>query len=79
MGFVDKVDVLSDRVRVELSMSLAEIIAGVSDDIERLSGEAGLLMAEEQFRRIRGCRLIPRLIAVLNQKMHQVECPSKAE
>ena len=60
-------------------MSLAEIIAGVSDDIERLSGEAGLLMAEEQFRRIRGCRLIPRLIAVLNQKMHQVECPSKAE
>ena len=40
-GFVDKADVLADRVHVELPVSLADIIGGLSDDIERLSGEAG--------------------------------------
>ena len=45
-GFVDKADVLADRVHVELPVSLAEIIAGVSDEIERLSGEAGLLIMQ---------------------------------
>ena len=34
---MDQADVLADRVRVKLAVSLAEIIAGVSDDIERLS------------------------------------------
>jgi hypothetical protein len=44
--FVDVADVLADRVHVEFPVSLAEIIAGVSDDIERLSGEAGLLIMQ---------------------------------
>lgn len=41
---VDRSEVLSGRVQVELPVSLAEIIEGVSDDIEQLSGEAGLLI-----------------------------------
>ncbi len=41
---VDRLEALQDGVQVELPVSLAEIIAGVSDDIERLSGEAGLLI-----------------------------------
>lgn len=41
---VDKADVLSGRVTVELPVSLAEVIDGVSDEIERLAGEAGLLI-----------------------------------
>lgn len=41
---VDRLEALQGGVQVELPVSLAEIIAGVSDDIERLSGEAGLLI-----------------------------------
>jgi transposase-like protein len=41
---VDKVDVLAGRVSVELPVSLAEVIEGVSEEIERLTGEAGLLI-----------------------------------
>ena len=41
---VDKADVLADRVRVELPVSVAEVVEGVSDELERLSGEAGLLI-----------------------------------
>lgn len=33
-------------VRVELPVSLAEIIAGLSEDIEQLSGQAGLLIMQ---------------------------------
>jgi len=36
--------VLAGRVRVELPVSMVEIIEGVSGEIERLSGEAGLLI-----------------------------------
>ena len=43
---MDKADVLAGRVHVELPVSLAEIIGGLSDDIERLSGEAGLLIMQ---------------------------------
>ena len=43
---MDKADVPAGRVQVELPVSQAEIIAGVSDDIERLSGEAGLLIMQ---------------------------------
>ncbi len=41
---VDRADVLAGRVKVELPVSLAEVIDGVSDQIERLTGEAGLLI-----------------------------------
>lgn len=41
---VDKGDVLAGRVSVELPVSLAEVIEGVSEEIERLTGEAGLLI-----------------------------------
>ena len=41
---VDRSEALADRVQIELPVSLAEIIEGVSDDIEQLSGEAGLLI-----------------------------------
>ncbi len=33
---------------------------------------AGLLMAEKQFHRIRGCKLIPKLLAVLDAKVGKV-------
>ena len=36
--------VLAERVVVELPVSLAEVINGVSDEIERLAGAAGLLI-----------------------------------
>lgn len=43
---VEKTDVLSGRVAVELPMSMAEVIGGVSAEIERLAGEAGLLIMQ---------------------------------
>ena len=45
---VEAADVLSGRVTVELPVSMAEVIDGVSSEIERLAGEAGLLI-------MRGC------------------------
>ena len=41
---VDKADVLAGRVNVELPVSVAEVIEGVSEEVERLTGEAGLLI-----------------------------------
>lgn len=41
---VDKSQVLGGRVSVELPVSLAEVIDGVSEEIERLTGQAGLLI-----------------------------------
>jgi len=38
---------LTDRVAVELPVSLAEVIDGVSEEIERLAGAAGLLIMRE--------------------------------
>ena len=43
---VETADVLSGRVTVELPVSMAEIIGGVSAEIERLAGEAGLLIMQ---------------------------------
>jgi len=43
---VETADVLSGRVTVELPVSMAEIIGGVSSEIERLAGEAGLLIMQ---------------------------------
>ncbi len=43
---IDAADVLSGRVTVELPVSMAEIIGGVSAEIERLAGEAGLLIMQ---------------------------------
>ena len=43
---VEKSDVLSGRVTVELPVSMAEVIDGVSAEIERLAGEAGLLIMQ---------------------------------
>jgi putative transposase len=72
------------------STNLIESAFSVADDlirrVKRWRGgdmrlrwtAAGLLMAEKQFRRIRGCRLMPRLMAVLDQEMDQVECSSEA-
>ncbi len=45
-SIVDQAEVLAGRVQVELPVSVAEIIDGVSDEIERLSGEAGLLIMQ---------------------------------
>lgn len=41
---VDKSQVLDGRVRIELPLSVAEIIEGVSHEAEQLAGEAGLLI-----------------------------------
>ena len=41
---VDKSQVCSGQVRIELPVSMADIIEGVSEEIERLTGEAGLLI-----------------------------------
>lgn len=41
---VDKSQALGARVSVELPVSVAEVIDGVSEEIERLTGEAGLLI-----------------------------------
>ncbi|MDK1104409.1 MAG: transposase, partial [Actinomycetota bacterium] len=43
---VETADVLSGRVTVELPVSMAEVIGGVSAEIERLAGEAGLLIMQ---------------------------------
>lgn len=43
---LDQADVLAGHVQVDLPVSVAEIIAGVSDDIEQLSGQAGLLIMQ---------------------------------
>ena len=47
--------VLAERVVVELPVSLAEVINGVSDDIERLAGAAGLLIMRVVWIRNSGC------------------------
>jgi len=39
---VDRAEALSGRVTVELPISLAEVVSGMSEAIERLAGEAGL-------------------------------------
>lgn len=39
---VDRCEALSGRVAVELPVSLAEVVGGMSEAIERLAGEAGL-------------------------------------
>ena len=44
---VERDGALADRVAVELPVSLAEVINGVSDEIERLAGAAGLLIMRE--------------------------------
>ena len=41
---VDKSEALRGRVSVELPVSLAEVIDGVGSEIERLTGQAGLLI-----------------------------------
>jgi transposase-like protein len=41
---VNKSQVLDGRVSVELPVGVAEVIGGVSEEIERLTGEAGLLI-----------------------------------
>ncbi len=41
---LDQADVLSGQVHVELPVSLAEVIEGISDEVERLAGQAGLLI-----------------------------------
>jgi len=38
---VDRAEALSGRVTVELPISLAEVVSGLSEEIERLTGEAG--------------------------------------
>ena len=43
---IEKTDVLSGRVAVDLPVSMAEVIGGVSAEIERLAGEAGLLIMQ---------------------------------
>ncbi len=41
---VDKSQALDGRVSIELSVSVAEIIEGVSQEAEQLAGEVGLLI-----------------------------------
>jgi transposase-like protein len=41
---VERGDVLGGRVRIELPVPVAEVINGVSEEVERLTGEAGLLI-----------------------------------
>lgn len=44
---VEQAEALRQRVAVELPASLAEVIEGVSEEIERLAGAAGLLIMRE--------------------------------
>lgn len=44
---VERDQVLANRVMVQLPVSLADVIDGLSDEIERLAGEAGLLIMRE--------------------------------
>lgn len=44
---VERDQALTQRVAVELPVSLAEVIDGVSSEIERLAGQAGLLIMQE--------------------------------
>lgn len=44
---VGRDEALTDRVAVELPVSLAEVLDGVSEEIERLAGAAGLLIMRE--------------------------------
>jgi transposase-like protein len=67
------------------STNLIESAFSVADDVigrvKRWRGgdmrlrwtAASLLMAEEQFRRIRGCNLMPELMAVLGQELEVLE------
>ena len=41
---VDKADMLAGLVNVELPVSVVEVIEGVSEEIERLADDAGLLI-----------------------------------
>ncbi|MBI1826661.1 MAG: hypothetical protein HYR83_09790, partial [Planctomycetes bacterium] len=41
---VDKSQARSGRVHVELPVSMAEVIDGLSEEVERLTGQAGLLI-----------------------------------
>ena len=41
---VGKSEALGGRVSVELPVTLAEVIGGVGEEIERLTGQAGLLI-----------------------------------
>ena len=43
---VERTEALSGRVAVELPISLAEVIDGLSEEIERLAGEAGLRLMD---------------------------------
>ena len=43
---VETADVLSDRVTVELPVSMAEVIGDMRSEIERLASEAGLLIMQ---------------------------------
>ena len=57
-GKVDRVD--RDQQTVQLSLPIAEILAGVSDAVERVSGEAGLLvmkaLIDEEVEQLAGKR-----------------------
>lgn len=41
---IDREGALADRVAVELPVSFTEVIEGVSDEIERFAGAAGLVL-----------------------------------
>lgn len=41
---IDKAVVLGGRVNIKVPVSLAEVIDGVSEEVERLTGEPGLLI-----------------------------------
>ena len=41
---IEQADVSGDRVLVELSVPVAEVIDGISEEVERLAGEAGVLI-----------------------------------
>jgi len=82
---------LPDQLRKSLrSTNLIEsalsVASGVTDRVNRWRGgdmrlrwaAAGLVMAEKQFRRIRGCKLMPKLLAVLDGLNDKVAIPSDA-
>lgn len=82
---------LPDRLRKSLqSTNLIESAPGMAEDVigrvKRWRGgdmqlrwtAAGLLMAEKQFCRIRGCKLMPKLLAVLDLQNYKLAQPSQA-
>ena len=68
---------------IESALSVADDVAGRvkqwrSGDMRLRWAAAGLLAAEKQFRRVRGCKLMPKLLTALQRGISEIAGESKA-